>query len=109
MGKLVDLDVLTEDAGEIIVEQYKGRIRLDLPRIVEKYRSGITSYLQNVEKQRRAAAKLMAHLLALRDVGVSEKYKEVMAEVARKRREYLKLLLPVGASVEKKPVYAIAK
>lgn len=107
MGKIIDLDLLTEDAGELIVEQYKGKARVELPRMAENYRAGISAYLNNVAKQRRASAKILAHLMALRDVGVAEKYKEVMVEVARKRKEYLKMLLP--EAVEKKSVYAVAR
>lgn len=110
MGKVVDLDLLYEDAGDIIVGQYVGKARIALKTLVDNYQRGISSYIASPERQKRASVKILAHLLAMRDVSVKTKYKEVMAEVARKREEYLKMLLPeVAKRTVARPVLEVVR
>lgn len=105
----MDLDFIDEESGRLVVEQYKGKARAFLPQMAENYKRGVQSYIGDINKQRRASAKILAHLLAMRDVDLKARYKEVMAEVARKRSEYLRMLLPEIVGKEKVAVTAVAK
>jgi len=109
MGRLLDLDFVDEESGRMVVEQYKGKVRTFLPQMAESYKRGLQNYISDINKQRRASVKILAHLLAMRDVDLKARYKEVMAEVARKRTEYLRMLLPEIAGKEKVTVTAVAK